>query len=109
MCDNNGQTPLHRACLKGSLKSVELLLQQEQQGGVDMRDLLGNTPLHYACEKEHLGIIRMLVQNGASLQVVNNEGQRCVKMCSKLIGIEISKFVITFLPSLFGIFPYFSY
>jgi ankyrin repeat protein len=61
--------------LKGGLESVELLLLQEQQGGVDKRDLLGNTPLHYACEEEHLGIIRMLAKNGASLQVVNKEGQ----------------------------------
>jgi ankyrin repeat protein len=50
--DENGVTPLHRACLFHSRRYIELLLDH----GADLNKpdlLLDQTPFHYACTNTH--------------------------------------------------------
>jgi hypothetical protein len=61
MCDNNGQTPLHRACLRGGLAIVELLLLQEQQGGVEWLVKKVMSKLLSYCYKILAWILQMII------------------------------------------------
>ena len=49
MADNRGFTPLHKACLIGELKLVELLLQRGAR--VDKRDKKNKFAIEYAPEE----------------------------------------------------------
>jgi len=67
LVDNEGQTPLLRACWSGkSSKLVGLLL--ERQADMSLTDAECNsTPLHWACANGHDDIVEMMLQNGADL------------------------------------------
>lgn len=53
--DDNGITPLHRACIFHSRRFIELLVDH----GADLNRQcvhLGQTPFHYACMNQALGL-----------------------------------------------------
>ena len=61
--DENGDTPLHEACLSGETKVVEMLLEKlKARGAVDV--LLPNdkqlNPLHIACREGYVDIVKLL-------------------------------------------------
>ncbi|KAM6445767.1 LOW QUALITY PROTEIN: tonsoku-like protein [Rhynochetos jubatus] len=51
--NERGETPLHRACIEGDLRRVQLYLTQGHP--LNPRDYCGWTPLHEACNYGHLG------------------------------------------------------
>ncbi len=51
-CDPQGQTPLHKACLLGHTKMVEVLLAHKALPDVRARESQ-QTPLHLACQYNH--------------------------------------------------------
>ncbi|KAM6125778.1 LOW QUALITY PROTEIN: tonsoku-like protein [Pterocles gutturalis] len=63
--NERGETPLHRACIEGDLRRVQLFLQQGHP--LNPRDYCGWTPLHEACNHGHLEIVRLLLERGAAL------------------------------------------
>ncbi|NWR56076.1 TONSL protein, partial [Bucorvus abyssinicus] len=63
--NERGETPLHRACIEGDLRRVQLLLGQGHP--LNPRDYCGWTPLHEACNHGHLEIVRVLLERGAAL------------------------------------------
>ncbi|KAK6175250.1 hypothetical protein SNE40_013753 [Patella caerulea] len=97
-------TPLHLACLRGYVETVELLV--ERGADVNIPDINGNTPLHVTLcghdgvldrGQELLGallglgsssktenrikIAGLLMQNGASLEQRNKNGQTPIEIC----------------------------
>lgn len=43
---------------------------------INAQDLTGSTALHYACICEHLEFIKLLLNNGASIEIVDNDGNK---------------------------------
>jgi CDK inhibitor PHO81 len=58
--DINGRTCLHEAATAGSLRLVELCLQNAVQ--TDKADVYGRSALHYACMNGHSDVCRRLVE-----------------------------------------------
>lgn len=71
--NEKGETPLHTACIRGSLKQVQYLLKMGH--GVNVRDHAGWTPLHEAANHGHLEIVMALTEAGADLS--NPGGPKC--------------------------------
>ncbi|XP_068017209.1 LOW QUALITY PROTEIN: tonsoku-like protein [Melanerpes formicivorus] len=67
--NERGETPLHRACIEGDLRRVQLFLKQGHP--LNPRDYCGWTPLHEACNHGHLEIVQALLERGAA---VNDPG-----------------------------------
>uniref|UniRef100_A0A8C6XTM6 Tonsoku-like protein n=1 Tax=Naja naja TaxID=35670 RepID=A0A8C6XTM6_NAJNA len=66
--NDKGETLLHRACIEGNLRQVQLpFLFLCQEHPVNPRDYCGWTPLHEACNHGHLETVRLLLDHGASI------------------------------------------
>ncbi|XP_062863876.1 tonsoku-like protein isoform X2 [Trichomycterus rosablanca] len=63
--NEKGETSLHRACIDGNLKQVQLLTEQGHP--LNPRDHCGWTPLHEACNYGHLEIVSLLLDKGANI------------------------------------------
>lgn len=65
--DENGDTPLHEACLSGETTIVEMILEKLKQSGT-VNLLLPNdkelTPLHIACREGYVDIVKLLLKYG---------------------------------------------
>ncbi|SCV02370.1 LANO_0F17282g1_1 [Lachancea nothofagi CBS 11611] len=66
MCDEEGQTMLHLACLKGYYQFVLALVRKGAR--VEAKDSFGFSPLHFACLNGDVRIIKLLVQCKANVQ-----------------------------------------
>ncbi|TDG42590.1 hypothetical protein AWZ03_010999 [Drosophila navojoa] len=71
--DNDGYTPLHRACYNNFLDIARLLLQY--QADPNARTELGWTPLHSACKWSHPESVQLLLQFGADVNA-ESDGQQ---------------------------------
>ncbi|XP_023170187.1 ankyrin repeat domain-containing protein 49 [Drosophila hydei] len=71
--DNDGYTPLHRACYNNFLDIARLLLQY--QANPNARTELGWTPLHSACKWSHADSVQLLLQFGADVNA-ESDGQQ---------------------------------
>ncbi|MBB6593737.1 ankyrin repeat domain-containing protein [Ralstonia solanacearum] len=60
---NFGNSPIHVACVRGSVVEVQALLD----GGANVNAIgeLGNTPLHEAAGQGHIEVVRLLLAAGA--------------------------------------------
>lgn len=70
--DNYGQTLLHRACKKGNVEIVKLLLTYNIE--INCYDYISNinknpnkTPLHYATKKLHYDVVDILTTHGVNM------------------------------------------
>ncbi|XP_040399720.1 tonsoku-like protein [Cygnus olor] len=70
--NDRGETPLHRACIEGDLRRVQLYLKQGHP--LNPRDYCGWTPLHEACNHGHLEIVRLLLDRGAAVDDAGGPG-----------------------------------
>src|SRR5687768_3749050 len=68
--DAAGNTPLHRAALRGDAEGVEALLARGADAAAT--NLAGATPLHYAIESERM--VAALLTHGAPLDAVSKAG-----------------------------------
>ena len=57
--DDEGNTPLHFACMWGHKDFVKYILDINHN--IDYQNKYGDSPLHKACESGHLEIVKMLV------------------------------------------------
>lgn len=76
MCDEEGQTMLHLACLKGYYHLASALVRKGAR--VDAKDSFGFLPLHFACLNGDARIIRLLVQCKATVhaETINGSSPR---------------------------------
>ena len=70
--NENGITPFHYACIKGSKEVMDLLLDL----GVNINsvDKEGNSCLHYAVESNNKRVVKKLLVRGANRNIKNFEG-----------------------------------
>ena len=79
---NHVVSPLHTACVYGSVASIKYLLSLPSVlRNVNDKSACGNTPLHYACLYQRLTVIEILL-NTSSVNVIekNNEGLTPIEM-----------------------------
>ena len=72
VADNKGRTTLMRACEKGYVEIVRLLLQAGAD--TDAADNEGDRALFWACEEGHVEIVRLLLEAGADTDVADRNG-----------------------------------
>ena len=70
--------PLHNLCICGeddsdTIDKIKELLK-DSTGIVNKKDDTGNTPLHFAVKYNSLKVVKILLENGASLDIKNNDG-----------------------------------
>merc|ERR1712086_1222713 len=71
--DKNGNTALHKAAHKNSLKVAEFLVAAN--ANVDVKDKDGYTALHYAAVQNSLEVAEVLLAANANVDTVNNDGK----------------------------------
>ncbi|MFE8647285.1 ankyrin repeat domain-containing protein [Sphingomonas sp. NCPPB 2930] len=84
---NFGNTPLHVACVRGSITEVKLLF--EAGANIDAAGELGNTPLHEAIGQSHLNVVSYLIELGARTDIPNDFGDTAKRLAiQKDLNIE---------------------
>lgn len=71
--DNDGYTPLHRACYNNFLDIAKLLLQYK--ANPNAKTNMGWTPLHSACKWSNAECASLLLQHGADVNA-QSDGQQ---------------------------------
>jgi ankyrin repeat protein len=81
--DADNWTPLHYACRYSSVTLVKHLLEAE--ASVDARTDIGSTPMMEACKRGKDGqkIVRFLAENGAKIELEDDEGAQALHYASK--------------------------
>ena len=65
MCNIEGQTALHLACMNGFISIIRLMISKGRED-LELFDRYGKTPLIYAYENGHKPVAKFLIENGAS-------------------------------------------
>nr|XP_023013531.1 serine/threonine-protein phosphatase 6 regulatory ankyrin repeat subunit A-like isoform X1 [Leptinotarsa decemlineata] len=73
--EENSFSPVHCATFSGSDKCLELLVNYFGVKVVHYKDCRGRTPLHLAALHGHMECARYLIEQGAEVQVVDEEGR----------------------------------
>ena len=73
-----GETPLHRAALQGNEELCKVLLQDGNDGLVNIQDSKKRTALHRAVEGGHAGLIKYLVHGKREL--TDGEGNTALSL-----------------------------
>ncbi|XP_018611838.1 protein phosphatase 1 regulatory subunit 27 isoform X1 [Scleropages formosus] len=85
----SGMAALHEAVLSGNLECVKLLVKYGAD--IHQRDEDGWTPLHIACSDSFPDIARFLLSQGASMEVMNESGEKPVDLidpeCKELVRL----------------------
>jgi len=70
-------TPLNRACAKGSLRCVEIMVEELGAQVISTGALSGFSPLHAAAHGGHCNVVRFLIAKGAEVNasIVSGTGQ----------------------------------
>ncbi|XP_068678198.1 ankyrin repeat domain-containing protein 49-like [Montipora foliosa] len=82
--DEDGYSPLHRACYNGHLDVVGVLLER----GADVRAVTedGWQPLHCACRWGKTAVASLLLQNGADINAQTNGKQTALHFAASGVG-----------------------
>ena len=80
----NGATPLHLACSKGSKKAVDILL--DLGANINAVDNEGNSCLHHAVNSSNLTILKKLLIRGADKTIINKEGKTALQLAQENNG-----------------------
>ena len=77
---NDGDIPLHLACILSNTKIeiIELLIKESKKGNgvnINFQNEYGETPLHLSCLNDRLSTIQLLLDNGADINIKDNEGK----------------------------------
>lgn len=75
--DNEGNTPLHIACLNGKKSIVEFLISQNAD--VNEKNNMGNPSLHFAALGGYADIIEILLENGADINAKDDRGFTAIR------------------------------
>lgn len=76
-----GDTPLHKAALRGRTDLCELLIQNGAR--INASDILGYTPLHQAAKQGYWESTQFLLKNGARPTVANKFGATPMSLARK--------------------------
>ena len=91
--DEEGDTPLHVAALKGHVQVVDFLLQQNECD-VTIPDSNGHLALHCACQSGSLSMVTSLVKvDPSTANTQNKEGTTPLQMASFSGHLDIVKYL----------------
>ncbi|WP_419247185.1 ankyrin repeat domain-containing protein [Wolbachia endosymbiont of Rhagoletis indifferens] len=90
--NNNNQTPLHIASLKGMANIVKLLL--ERGAKINIRDNQGETVLHYASYYGYRAIVEILLKKGAKINTQGNLGKTALYYATFANNVGMIKFLL---------------
>ncbi|XP_057721758.1 protein VAPYRIN-like [Arachis stenosperma] len=90
--DQNGWTPLHRACFKGRIDAVHVLLEK----GIDLNaeDEEGYTALHCAVECGNADVAEVLVKKGADVEARSKKGITALQVAKALRYVGITRILV---------------
>lgn len=78
--DTLGMAPIHWASDRGDLDMLKFLIE-ECSANVNFQDATGQTALHYAVSCSHESICKYLVDNGAMINIQDEDGVTALEMC----------------------------
>jgi ankyrin repeat protein len=87
-----GGTPLFMAAVKGTVPTVEFLLQHQAQ--LDLADDQGTTPLVAAIVHENFEVAKLLLEAGANLELADDGGMSPLLAASMYGEAELVKMVL---------------
>lgn len=73
MVNDDGNTPLHIACMFGNLQGVKFFIQKE--GNVEIKNAFGQTPILLAAQEGHSSIVSFLMTIGTNIWSQDEEGE----------------------------------
>ena len=91
--DDNGNTPLHLASIKGNKDVVKLLLGSDDVN-VNQQNKKGSMPLHFAAKFGNKGVVELLLKKGAKVDIQNNERNSPLHLASMNGNIEVLKLLL---------------
>ena len=107
-----GRTALSKSCWNGQLEVVKLLCSQPKINTINKPDSNNRTPLHNAVWGEFGGregkkmpagsptdspeIVQLLIDNGAELEIKDNDGNTPFMISASTNGIESMKILIKY-------------
>ena len=84
-----GITPLHCACIQGSNKAVDLLL--DLGANINAVDNEGNNCLHYAANSNNVSLVKKLLVRGADKTLRNNKNQLPIDLARENNSVTITE------------------
>eukprot|EP01114_Cavostelium_apophysatum_P019654 TRINITY_DN6398_c0_g2_i1.p2 TRINITY_DN6398_c0_g2~~TRINITY_DN6398_c0_g2_i1.p2 ORF type:complete len:465 (-),score=135.25 TRINITY_DN6398_c0_g2_i1:2613-4007(-) len=94
--DDQGNTPMHWACVGGHVEAVKLLLENITAGGIEMKSRDGFTPMHSVAQEDHRKVLELLIEKGAKMDVPNTEdnGNTTLHYAACWGAVECTKLLI---------------
>ena len=92
--DNNNVTPLMRACQRGNVSFVRMLLNGGAEHGA--QDLHKWTPLHYACYHGHTKCVNALIEDGVKLKLKDEDGNTGLDWAERMKFYDIVELIIDY-------------
>lgn len=71
--NDDGNSPLHVACMYGNLKAVTYFIQKREN--IELRNAFGQTPILLAAQEGHASIVSFLLKIGANIWSQDEEGE----------------------------------
>eukprot|EP00466_Bigelowiella_natans_P009622 jgi/Bigna1/56135/estExt_Genewise1Plus.C_830062 len=90
--DNNDETPLVMASIKGHIEIVKYLVGMK--ANIEAKNHKDNTPLIVGSSNGHLGIVKYLVDMKANIEAKNEHGETPLVVGSKKGHLEIAKYLV---------------
>jgi len=88
-------TPLISAAMRGHIEVVELLLEQDDFGLVEMARDNGKNALHFAARQGHIGIVKALLEKDPQLARRNDKkGQTALHMAVKGTSCDVLRALV---------------
>ena len=95
--DENGFTALHYACDEGNFKIADILIKSNCD--VNAKTTTNKkTPLHLTAQRGFFDISKLLIENGAIVNIGDNEKNTPLHLCAMGGHVELMKFFLDKLP-----------
>ena len=92
--DKDGVTPLMRACQRGNVSFVRMLLDGGAEHGA--QDLHKWTPLHYACFHGYTKCVNALIEDGVKLKLKDEDGNTGLDWAERKEYFDIVELIIDY-------------
>lgn len=81
ICNYDGISPLHIACVRGRYDIVCNLLQNG--ANINSRDNDGKSPIYFACENGHVNVVKCLLDGDADVNLRDNDSASPLSIASQ--------------------------
>lgn len=91
--DEDGETPLHRACYNGNMDMMMLLI--DHKADIDIIDDWGESPLYYAARRNRVSTVRALVEAGANINIRGHKNKTAAERAKEKGYHALSDYLTT--------------